>query len=41
MPENTLSFDLLPSLKEHSFPIILFAESNTLLENACLEVIFQ
>ena len=41
MPENTLSFDLLPSLKELSFPNILFAESNTLLENACLDVIFS
>ena len=41
MPENTLSFDLLQSLKEHSFPSILFAESNALLENGCLEVIFQ
>ena len=41
MPENTLFVDDFPSTKEDSFPRILCAESLTLLESACLEVIFQ
>ena len=40
-PENTLSIDAFPSMKEDSFPNILSAERHTLLESACLEVIFQ
>ena len=38
---KTHSVDAYASLKEPSFPSILCAESHTLLENACSEVVFQ